>query len=214
MAIYTPRGLKIRLPIDYSFALMARLYPSVDAFRILKTTEGIESVPQFLVFTTAVVCFLNRISPMGTGILVFTAHFAGYFLMQRGLFLVPGLVGAGTLYSYLSGYGLFITSTIIVGFLTTGWRGLAAYGLARLMGFIVNFLSEGIQARRTFRQTGLAVTASEVHFINAYRLHASRLGLSTDVSVSQWELDEANWGVVFSDLAVTWPEVVSRFTRD
>ena len=37
--------------------LLARLYPRVDAFRVLKTTEGIELIPSLLAFCTAMVCF-------------------------------------------------------------------------------------------------------------------------------------------------------------
>jgi hypothetical protein len=33
MALFTPRGLKIRMAQSYAFALMARLFPTYDAFR-------------------------------------------------------------------------------------------------------------------------------------------------------------------------------------
>ena len=57
MAIYTPRGLAINLPVSYSFALMKRLHPTVDAFKVLKTTEGLESIPAVLTFVTGIACF-------------------------------------------------------------------------------------------------------------------------------------------------------------
>lgn len=39
--IVTPRGIIIYLPRDYSFELMARLYPKVDAFKVLEKAQGI-----------------------------------------------------------------------------------------------------------------------------------------------------------------------------
>ena len=33
MALFTPRGLNIRMAQSYAFALMARLFPTYDAFR-------------------------------------------------------------------------------------------------------------------------------------------------------------------------------------
>ena len=57
MAIFTPRRLKVRLPTDYSFALMARLYPRVGAFKVLKTVEAIEHIPSVLAFCVAIVLF-------------------------------------------------------------------------------------------------------------------------------------------------------------
>jgi len=41
---------------------------------------------------------------------------------------------------------------------------------------------------------------------------ASRLGKTTDITVSDEELKEENWKPVFDDLATKWPEVVRRFT--
>jgi hypothetical protein len=42
--IVTPRKLKIDLPLGYAFALIARVYPKVDAFQFLKRVEGIQKI--------------------------------------------------------------------------------------------------------------------------------------------------------------------------
>ncbi len=67
MAIFTPRGLKIRLPVDYAFALMARLYPKVDAFKVLKTTESLELIPSVITLLTGLVCFYLRLPAFEIG---------------------------------------------------------------------------------------------------------------------------------------------------
>lgn len=70
MAIYTPRGLKIRLSVDHAFTLMARLFPDVDAFKILKTTEGLESIPATLAFITGLASFSLHLHPLEIGFYV------------------------------------------------------------------------------------------------------------------------------------------------
>lgn len=73
---------------------------------------------------------------------------------------------------------------------------------------------ETIQMKKVHSKTGLALTTSEKNFFNAYRLHANRLGKTTDITVSDEELKEENWNPVFEDLATKWPEVVNRFTMN
>lgn len=212
MAIYTPRGLKIRLPLDYTFALLARLYPRVDAFRVLKTTEGIESIPSLLAFCTAMVCFGLHTTPFIVGLAVTIAVTFGTLLTSRGLFIIPGFVALGTLYSYLAGYFIYFTAIIVVGYITTGIGGVAAYFAARVIAFIIQQVFEFSDTKAAFAATGMPLTAAEKNFINAYRLHASRIGETIDVEVSDDELDESNWSEVFGDLAYKWPQVVQRFT--
>lgn len=212
MAIYTPRGLKIRLPINYTFALLARLYPRIDAFRVLKTTEGIELIPSLLAFCTAMVCFGLYTSPFTVGIAVTIAFTSGVLLTSRSFFVIPGLVAFGTLYSYLSGYFLYFIAVVVVGYSTTGIWGVVAYFTARVIAFVIQQVLELLNVKAAFAATGTPITAAEKAFINAYRLHASRIGVTPDVEVCDAELDVANWRGVFEDLASKWPEVVQRFT--
>lgn len=86
--------------------------------------------------------------------------------------------------------------------------------MARLGCGIVFGVIELAYGKHAFRKTGIAVTASERSFFHAYRLEASRLGVSTDLAVTDAELASANWESVFQDLAVKWPVVVSRFSGD
>lgn len=214
MAIFTPRGLKIRLQLDYTFALMARLFPKVDAFRVLKTTEGLEQLNGSATFIVGFICFYLKLEPVQIGILVFTASFIITVLDIKGLFLFPGLVSIGTLYSYLTGYGLLLIVLSVAGLLLVGWQGVLAFFAARLLAGMINGLLNWLEVKRIHELSNLALTASERHFFNAYRLHASRLGITTDISVTDEELKRENWEHVFEDLAAKWPEVVSRFTTN
>jgi len=214
MAIFTPRGLKIRLPVNYAFALMARLYPQVSAFRVMKTCEGIQDVPSLLAFCAAMACFIAHVEPYVAGITVFCAYVVGSLLMLRGFFIVPGLVPISTCYSYVAGRGILTVIVLVTGYLTLGWQGIVAYLVARVLAFICEQSIEFADTRNAYSEARIVLTASEKHFINAYRLHASRLDKTTDVDVSEDELDEANWGPVFEDFATKWPEIVRRFTLE
>jgi len=214
MAIYTPRGLKVRIAVPYAFGLMARLSPKVSPFRILKTTEGIESLPGMLAFVAGLIAFTMHLSPLKVGILVAVLQLLGIFLNLFGFYVVPGLVALATLYSYLAGYGVFFITVVAVGFLTVGWRGVLAFFIGRLMAGGTSMILDVWQTSRYHKLTGHAFTSSEVHFFNAYRLHASRIGVTTDIDLSDSELQENHWGPTFNTFAAEWPEVVQRFTVD
>jgi hypothetical protein len=214
MAIYTPRGLKIRIAVPYAFGLMARLHPKVTPFRILKTTEGIESLPGMFAFVAGLVAFSLHLPPTQIALIVGICQLAGAVINALGLYIIPGLVGLGTLYSYISGYGIYLIAVIITGFLLGGWQAVAAFFVGKIIASIIGQVLEFWQTRRYHKMTGHAFTGSEVSFFNAYRLHASRIDVTTDIDLSDRELEEENWGATFQRFAMEWPEVVQRFTTD
>jgi hypothetical protein len=213
MAIYTPRGLKIRLPVNYAFALIARLYPRVDAFQVLKTTEGIESLPGAFAFLTGLVSFFLKLS-LQIGITIFVVTVLLATMTRYGFYVFPSVVKLGTLYSYLAGFGILLIVLLALGFFLVGWRGVVAFVVGRLLGGLVNGVLNWHRAVYYHSVIGDAVTASEVNFINAYRLHASTLGVTTDICVSDDEMLQDNWYPAFVALTMKWPEVTARFTYD
>ncbi len=66
MAIFTPRGLKIRLATDLAFTYLARLHPKFTAFQVLKTVEGIDLIPSTFAFATGLYLFFKDYSPTDT----------------------------------------------------------------------------------------------------------------------------------------------------
>lgn len=214
MAIYTPRGLKIRLRMNHAFALMARLYPKVDAFKVLKTTEGLESIPGMLALIVGLVSFYLGLDPYQIGLYTLIASVVGTAITTFGVFIVPGLPKLGTLYSYISGFGILLILSAVYGFVSVGWQGVAAFFIGKLVAGLINNAIGFWNAKRTHSKIGIPLTISEINFFNAYRLHASELGKSTDITVSDEELKEDNWKECLEDLAIKWPEVVKRFTND
>jgi hypothetical protein len=214
MPIYTPRGLRVRLSVEYAFGLMGRLYPAVDAFTVLKTTEALESIPGAIGFVTGMLCFLFRLAPWLTVAYVFSSVVAGCLITTAGLFIIPGLRSIGRVHSYLSGYGVPLITLIAVGFFTSGFVALLAYFGGRFLGGACNSFIESRNARRIYQGTGIPVTGSETNFLNAYRLHASALGITADLELSPEEHAGWAWKICFEDLAMKWPKVVSQFRTD
>lgn len=214
MAIYTPRGLKIRIAVPYAFGLMARLHPEVTPFRILKTTEGIESLPGMIAFIAGMIAFAIHLSPLQIALVVAACQLVGALINAFGLYVVPGLVGLGTLYSYVSGYGIYIIAVIIAGFVLRGWQAVVAFFVGKIIAAAVGQVLEYWQTSRYHKLKGYPFTGSEVSFFNAYRLHASRIDVTTNIDLSDNEMEEDYWGTTFKRFAMEWPEVVQRFTSD
>lgn len=214
MAIYTPRGLKIRIAVPYAFGLMARLDPKVNPFRVLKTTEGIENLPDMLAFIAGIIAFIIRLPPLYIGLAVAGAQLTGALINLFGFYVFPGLVTVSTLFSYIHGCGILLLASLVVGLVFAGWQGALAFFLGKLIAGIIGYGVEFWQIGRYHKLTGHAFTSSEVHFFNAYRLHASRIGVTTDIDLSDEEMEQEHWGPIFEDFAMKWPEVVARFTLD
>lgn len=62
--ILTNKDLKIRFSLSICYALMARLYPSVNEFKILRRTEALENYPILMRDLLAIVCFYKQVEPI------------------------------------------------------------------------------------------------------------------------------------------------------
>ena len=216
MAVFTPRGLKLRLPTPYAFALIARVYPKTDAFRVLQTTEAVENLGALATILSALAAFSLRLTPVQIGIVVFAAVSVMRVVHLLGLFIPPVtlLLPVSRVYGVLRGYGVLLIGLLAFGLFQTGWAGVAGFVVGRLVSGAVFWIVEWQYSSHVHRKTGIYVSPSERSFFNAYRLEAKRLGVSTDITVTDDELATANWGASFEDLASKWPEVVGRFTVD
>ena len=214
MAIFTPRGLKIRLATDVAFTYIARLHPKFTAFQVLKTVEGIELIPSCLAFFTGLYVFLNYFSPSEIAIYVGIASLIGGLITTFGLFLLPFLVRFITGLSYLKGYGIFSIAIIITGLLTVGWKGTLFYFIGRYVAKFIIYIIDTWQMIITSKKTGSVLTASERNFFNAYRLHATRIGVTTSLKLEKGEIESGKWELPFNILQLKWPDVVARFTNN
>lgn len=210
MAVYTPRGLKIRLSVPEAFALMTRLYPQVTPYRVLKTTEAIELIPSTLSVIFVFIAIKLELSLISVFLVVIGAHIIGKLLTTFGLFIIPGLVSISHLFSYFNGYGIFLILIFIFG----GWKILLIFCATQICTFFIGNFIEDFQIKFYLKKTGLFFSASEMSFISAYRIHASRFGKITDTALSANELKENYWMEVFIYFAQKWPQVAIRMKMD
>lgn len=214
MPIYTPRGIKICITLPYAFGLIPRLRPRVTPFQVFKTTEGIESLPGTLAFFAGIFTFVMRMSPLEIGLAVAAAQIGGKLINLTGFYIIPGLIPISTPFSYVSGWGIFLIVAVAAGYIFAGWQGVVAYLLGRLAAGGVNIGLDFLGGARLRKQNGHPFTMAEMQFFNAYRIYASRSGITTNIDLSDAELEEEYWGPTFREFAMKWPEVVARFTID
>ena len=221
MSLMTPRGLKVRLELSWAFGLLARLWgkdPRTDAFRVLKTCEAIESVPAVLCFIGGIVASWNKGWPAWSIPLGQVAGATlGLLLTQMGLFLIIrpiGLLFLGSIWSWTSGYGILLTLTLTNAWMTRGWQGplwwvLGIFATTIAVKMILEWGFVALRWRIGGKES--AFTSSEVNFFNAYRLHASRMGASQELDVSDEEIASGMWRECLLDYAAKYPEAVNRF---
>lgn len=212
MPVYTPRGLKIWLSVEHTFALLARLYPSVSPFAVLKTTEGIATIPLLLATCVALIAFIANLHYLLVGFSIIIASSVGTFIANKVPFAIPGLVPAATALSYVSGFGLILVPVCVLGYIKCGMIGVVVYLIGSFVSFLLSQVMENRFASFAKAATGLTLTAHEVFFFQAYKRHAGRIGADTNVNVTDEELEESNWMPVLCDLALQWPHLVQRFS--
>lgn len=221
MAIMTPTGLKIRLGIEWSFALLARLWmkdPATDAFRVLKTCEAIEYVPTVATLLAGLAAtLLSRDLLWTIPASIVAGRLAGFILTQAGMFAIIrplGLLALGRIWCHIP-YTSIIFYVLLLGtlFATLGWIIPALWVVGGIAAWIMTVVAEFACMRRNFRLTGEPLSPSEVNFFNAYRLHADRLGLTRDLTVPDEEIASENWKSCLMDYAAKYPEAVARFPR-
>ena len=214
MAIYTPKGLKVRLTVAQAFALMSRLYPNVKPFDILKRTEAIDLLPATMSFITAL-AFFSAISNLSyIGIAIILASTIGILMNKFGFYFIPGIIRLAATYSFFAGFGVLFITAIVYSYIRVGWKGPVVYLAASAFSGIIGWAEELLFMKRAYSATGFPITGAERSFFNAYRLYAVTFGMTTDISLSDEELDDANWKPVFNDFSQEWPQVAARFSHN
>ncbi|MDD2586176.1 MAG: hypothetical protein PHT79_06385 [Syntrophomonadaceae bacterium] len=216
MAIYTPRGLKIRFSVPFSFSLMARMFPDITPFTVLKKTEAIENLSDCLPVITAfiIIFFFPNISAVGICETLIIAWGIGYIMKITGIFFIPFIIPLSEVFSYIHGRGII---TIVIG--VAGYFKLGFVNTAVMLGilFVMNFIIENIvellrvSLCRKFGKQYLSV--SELDFINAYRMLAASIKINKDIVVSNDEISSEAWKEPYTWLETNYPEITSRYDQ-
>ena len=226
MAIFTPRGLKIFLDNRYCFALMQRLYPKTNAFKVLKTTDGFECLKDIYVLLSVVVVLFVSQSYWVLGISVLLVicleniieRFSWVGLNNN--FITKLFLKLSILFSYI--YGFFIYTIVISAliYFTMGLYGLIAYFLGIISAeiiksIVISPIDMYLNRERDvefLNVLGTTLTKSERNFFNSYLFHSELKEFPLIVNES--ELNEENWKPVYTELKKTWPMIINRITWD
>ena len=193
---------------------MTRLYPRVDAFRVLQTADALELIPNALVTVAGIGAFLARLSPLQIGSAAFMAHVIGVVAVMTGVGIGPSTVAGARLYSKITGSGLLFAAILGFGLWLVGGPGVLGFVAGRVVAGLVTYAIEFWNMRRVYAVTGLGLTGAELAFLRAYHVHAAELGVSTDVTARDEELQETSWRPVLEDLTHKRPDVANRFTPE
>lgn len=199
-SIATPTGLKIRVEASWAFALLLRLKnkdPRTDAYRVLKTTEAIEYIPSLLA-TMVALGFIYGYSPWAIPVGMVMGRILGLGLTLTGSFdtIRPlGLLALGEVWCRIPWIFHPAVHLLIAGvlFASHGWLATGIWIGSLALAWIAAHITEFVFLFFLRSKSGQPFpgTSSEVNFFNAYRLHADRLGLTRDITVSETEVAAA-----------------------
>lgn len=215
MAIYTPRGLKIRMKVEQAFGFIGRLYPDVTAWQVLKTTEGIASLPAAFGFITAIIILLlEQPSPIIFIIKVVLASTAGLLFELIGIFPFR-IYKVGEYYSYLAGYGVYLTIIFVLSFFVFGWMGPVLFMIAKTAAMLIEMIADPLHENYFKKRTGgMSLTLAEIAFLNAYLIYARRYNKSLRILLEPEEPYSENALTSFEQLVTSWPELARKFNRE
>jgi len=195
---YTPNGLKIRISVPYAFALLARLRPKVRPEEALFLTEGLDLVGSLLGRVMFLVALGKHASLGVTVMMVAGGTLLGRMITNYGIFIVPGISWVARLYAAVPWY-LSMAVPALPALWMMRWSGLWRYIIASVVGLAVDFCLDMGFMTVNFEESGMMLSGAEASFINAYRLKASSLGMSTSVDVDEEELQTGKWQEALED---------------
>lgn len=215
MPVFTPRGLKIRLDSPYVFSLIGRIWSKDqkrDAFRVLKTCEGVEQLDTMLAYVSGLVVGLCTSYPVwAITIAIVVGRFVGFLILRFRIFDHPSLVALATTMSYFSGYGIFHGIALALLVWQVAWASALAWLAGFFVAFCVDFLLSAQWTKSIYHEAGVPLTRSEFDFFYAYYLHAVELGITQDLEVTEEEQASGLWKECLTDYARKYPRAVARF---
>lgn len=206
-AIFTPRGLHVRLPTQVAFGLMAQLRPAVRPAEVLATTEAIELTPTALSKLLALAAFLLQLPPVAVAAVTAFGRIAPNLLALAGVARSPAWALPGRLYRPLAGYGLTLLAVAVAGTLIAGPLPAVGFLVGTLVGGLVNMLVDFLLMRRADTRLKQPLSSTERFFLQALELHAARSGQPLDLARAPTTATEGEaWRAALADYAAEHPE--------
>jgi hypothetical protein len=205
-AIFTPRGLHVRLPTHVAFALMAQLRPKVRPSKVLATTEAIEFTPTALSKLLALAGFALQLTPAAVAVLCALGRIVPNLVALAGVPRGSGWTALGRLYRPLAGYGLTLVAVAALGALIAGPFAAVGFLIGTLVGGIVNMLVDFLLMRRADPRFRQPLSSTERFFLDALRLHAAGSAQRLDLEQLPVTAEDGPWRAALTDYAAEYPD--------
>jgi hypothetical protein len=220
MPFVTPRRLRINLDLPWAFSLIARLRaadPRTDASRVLATAESVHHVPSVLAAIFGLVAVFVPGRPLWVvPLAIILGGVLGFFLLRYGLFLLISPLGllflarlwtASPVFPGLLAHVLLLAAINIC--FPVSWPILVLWILGHLIALCLCWLLARYLLKPVSVGAGVVISPAEMSFFHAYRIHAERLGLSTDINLSEMEIESEDWKACFLQYALKHPRAVA-----
>jgi hypothetical protein len=206
-AIFTPRGLHVRLPTQVAFGLMAQLRPKVRPAQVLATTEAIEFTPTATSKVLALVGFVLQLPPPVILGLCALGRVVPDLLALAGVIHGPRWTALGRLYRPLAGRGgLTLIGVTAVGALIAGPIAAVAFLVGTLVGGTVNMLIDFLLMRRPDPRLKQPLSSTERFFLQALQEHAAGSGQALDLEQAPVTAENGAWRAALADYALEHPK--------
>ena len=206
-AIFSPRGLHVRLPTQVAFGLMAQLRPKVRPAEVLATTEAIEFTPTATSKLLALVGFALQLPPPVILALSALGRVVPDLLALGGVIHGPGWTALGRLYRPLAGRGgLTLIAVAALGALIAGPIAAMAFLVGTLVGGTVNMLVDFLLLRRIDPRLKQPLSSTERFFLQALQEHAAGSGQALDLEQAPVTAEDGAWRAALADYAQEHPE--------
>jgi hypothetical protein len=189
---------------------MARLYPRVRPHQLLLTVEAIEKAPGLAAAIVGLALIALRTDPYLVGAATFATRLLLSPAICRLLFSLPGVLGLSRGFVAITGWGVIHAGVILFGIVFHTWIASLSYAFGVLAASIAEFVLEFARAKH-LRNAGMPpLTGAEIAFLDAYRIYASAIGITTDVEITEEEVLPANVDPVISDLYQAYPHLIGK----
>lgn len=207
-AIFTPRGLHVRLPTHVAFGLMAQLRPKIRPSEVLATTEAIEFTPTALSKLLALLGFAFQLEPIAIAVLTVLGRVVPNLLALAGLARHSGWTVVGRLYRPVAGHGLSLVVVAAVGALLAGPVAAVGFLAGTLVAGLLNMLVDFLLMRRADPRLRQPLSSTERFFLDALSLHAARSGQPLDLEriPTTAKDEEEAWRAALADYADEHPK--------
>jgi hypothetical protein len=210
-------GKYLQMDPAWVFALVARLRRedcSTDALRVLATYQAIEQVDSVTSVLAGVLAAVWPGRPLwAIPTALVCGEIVGLVLLRLGLIRairLTGLLALGNVWTYVPAIPFQVAAMLAL-LLAYGWTAPLMWLGGYVGSIIANTAIEFWLTGRRYRRTGLKITASGANFLHAYRLHAKRLGVTTDMVPTKQEMASDEAEQCYAEFAAKCPEGAAKF---